>query len=144
MSVSIVDLLEVIQVHDDQTNRVIHAPRTLHFEIEQVMEVAIVAEPRQRVGCRQSLRLLIEVCVLERDGYRRREKLEDFDVVFGQRLAQAQVERAEGAATGPQRYDKLERAVAPHATQRLLVAHRFDDRAVLACDTTLRRLEPPA
>ena len=27
---------------------------------------------------------------------------------------------------------------------RLLVAHRFDDRAVLACDTTLRRLEPPA
>ena len=108
MPVAVVDQLEVVEVHKDQADRVGHAPRALYFQPEQVVEVTVVTQPRQRIGRGQPLRLLVQVRVLQRDGGRGRQQLQDPDVVDPERRSQRELERAKRPATRQQRHDQLQ------------------------------------
>ncbi len=67
----IVDQLEVVQIHHQESNGVIHTPCTLHLQAKQIMKVPVIAKPRKWIERGKPLRLLVQVRVLQRDRRRR-------------------------------------------------------------------------
>ena len=68
MSVLVVDLLELVEVHEDQAQTRLVPCDELELAVESLVKVAKIEERAHIVEDRRLLRLLIELDVLDRDG----------------------------------------------------------------------------
>jgi hypothetical protein len=97
--VHVVHALEVVDVEHEHADRVVRAGRSVELGTEALVEVAVVEEPRERVGLRLELEDGADLRVVERESGRVSEPLRQLELVFGEGGVLAEpvdVERALG------------------------------------------------
>jgi hypothetical protein len=76
MSVAVVDPLEIVDIEEAERERKALIPRPVEIVLEPPLEVAVVAEPGERIGERQAHRpeRAMHRALVERDGDERTDE----------------------------------------------------------------------
>ncbi len=84
VAVDVVDLLEVVDVDHHERHRLVDGRAARQLAPQPLVEVAVVVEPRERVGLGLVLELRAPVCVVERERGRIAEALRQLELLLAE------------------------------------------------------------